>query len=77
MQIYPDFNFFGGDVVWRIGCTARLAQLVERKALNLEVVGSSPTVSKSFCIQMSETYTHALRAAAKVSVQQDGRAQTE
>ena len=44
MQIYPDFNFFGGDVVWRIGCTARLAQLVERKALNLVVVGSSPTV---------------------------------
>jgi hypothetical protein len=27
---------------------ARLAQLVERKALNLVVVGSSPTVGKSF-----------------------------
>ena len=32
--------------------TARLAQLVERKALNLVVVGSSPTVGESliyFC----------------------------
>ena len=27
---------------------ARLAQLVERKALNLVVVGSSPTVGKCF-----------------------------
>ena len=50
MQIYPDFNFFGGDVVWRIGCTARLAQLVERKALNLVVVGSSPTVGEVFIL---------------------------
>ena len=50
MQIYPDFNFFGGDVVWRIGCTARLAQLVERKALNLAVVGSSPTVGVVYCL---------------------------
>ena len=28
---------------------ARLAQLVERKALNLVVVGSSPTVGILFC----------------------------
>ena len=27
-----------------LGCKARLAQSVERKALNLVVVGSSPTV---------------------------------
>ncbi|CAN1842685.1 hypothetical protein LINPERHAP1_LOCUS36917, partial [Linum perenne] len=30
--------------------TARLAQLVERKALNLVVVGSSPTVGVCFFI---------------------------
>ena len=29
--------------------TARLAQSVERKALNLVVVGSSPTVGVFFC----------------------------
>ena len=28
---------------------ARLAQLVERKALNLVVVGSSPTVGDAYC----------------------------
>ena len=80
-------HYYASEPIVRIGSqwgiykiwysVARLAQLVERKALNLVVVGSSPTVGKSFCIQMSETYTHALRAAAKVSVQQDGRAQTE
>ena len=31
--------------------TARLAQSAERKALNLVVVGSSPTVGVSACIQ--------------------------
>ena len=32
----------------RSGHAARLAQLVERKALNLVVVGSSPTVGAAF-----------------------------
>jgi hypothetical protein len=31
---------------------ARLAQLVERKALNLVVVGSSPTVGIVFCFRL-------------------------
>ena len=31
--------------------TARLAQSAERKALNLVVVGSSPTVGVSVCIE--------------------------
>ena len=33
-----------------LGSTARLAQLVERKALNLVVVGSSPTVGVLLCV---------------------------
>ena len=32
------------------GCKARLAQSVERKALNLVVVGSSPTVGVLLCV---------------------------
>ena len=32
----------------RTGCSSRLAQLVERKTLNLVVVGSSPTVGDFF-----------------------------
>ena len=33
---------------------ARLAQLVERKALNLVVVGSSPTVGDYYSLQQAE-----------------------
>jgi hypothetical protein len=37
---------------------ARLAQLVERKALNLVVVGSSPTVGDYFCFTRNITFVH-------------------
>lgn len=37
---------------------ARLAQLVERKALNLVVVGSSPTVGDSLFFFFLENYHH-------------------
>ncbi len=40
-------------VVWECNQEARLAQSVERKALNLVVVGSSPTVGASFCFLLS------------------------
>ena len=41
----------GGPVIAMWGCdiTARLAQSAERKALNLVVVGSSPTVGVVLC----------------------------
>ena len=35
---------------------SRLAQLVERKTLNLVVVGSSPTVGVTFCIFCTEAF---------------------
>ena len=49
-------------VVWALDSdiTARLAQSVERKALNLVVVGSSPTVGNRFHIYTYPTTTHTL-----------------
>ena len=51
---------FGAARVRSNGCTAwdmlsvsRLAQLVERKTLNLVVVGSSPTVGILFCFVLT------------------------
>lgn len=41
---------------WVCHQEARLAQSVERKALNLVVVGSSPTVGASFALFGSHTY---------------------
>ena len=42
--------------------SARLAQLVERKALNLVVVGSSPTVGVLyFCVVLGVALTFCLR----------------
>ncbi len=46
--------------------TARLAQPAERKALNLVVVGSSPTVGA--CRWHTRTYTHNLRAHTSAQV---------
>ena len=37
-----------GCGVWGMSAVSRLAQLVERKTLNLVVVGSSPTVGAPF-----------------------------
>ena len=48
------------DVLENLGCKARLAQSVERKALNLVVVGSSPTVGvlrSLICSQHMQTRT--------------------
>ncbi len=42
--------------VWKCNQEARLAQSVERKALNLVVVGSSPTVGASFCFCLLPPY---------------------
>ena len=39
----------GYVVIWKALPSARLAQSVERKALNLVVVGSSPTVGDAYC----------------------------
>ena len=49
---------------------ARLSQLVERKTLNLVVVGSSPTVGDGFIHVASQTRHHWLLAARVVLVQQ-------
>ena len=53
------FNLFGVFVAvtaiskhWaELRSLARLAQLVERKTLNLVVVGSSPTVGNLYCVR--------------------------
>ena len=45
---YPDVGARGNVLNQRD--VARLAQLVERKALNLVVVGSSPTVGIILCL---------------------------
>ena len=41
---------------FQIGLTARLAQSAERKALNLVVVGSSPTVG--VCVNVGKQCAH-------------------
>ena len=46
---------------------ARLAQLVERKALNLVVVGSSPTVGASFCFLPKGRVGHHLEVRTNVN----------
>ena len=46
----------GKSVVEPVVHSSRLAQLVERKTLNLVVVGSSPTVGVTFCIFCTEAF---------------------
>ena len=46
-------------VRFRVAARSRLAQLVERKTLNLVVVGSSPTVGeRNFCIYLFFFFTN-------------------
>ena len=64
--------------VWVSGCTApvmsvmfRLAQLVERKTLNLVVVGSSPTVGVCLCffilVKQKKIYIYIFQIKGKSS----------
>ena len=50
-----------------LGSTARLAQSVERKALNLVVVGSSPTVGVLLFVGFAGVALHALLEGATTS----------
>ena len=56
-----------------LSTTARLAQSAERKALNLVVVGSSPTVGAlSYSVQLDWVFNH--RSAQGIAVCVRGRA---
>ena len=48
--------------------TAVLAQSVERKTLNLVVVGSSPTVGYPFCLSVQWPATHSERVMEVMEV---------
>ena len=51
MLAFYSVLFFARYISPAASATARLAQSVERKALNLVVVGSSPTVGAFLCFQ--------------------------